>query len=75
MFLVPHFFISLIIPLLGFSLFIYLLRTHREPHLTIKFHQSSFGNHHKTFNDLISIGIINNFGEDFIIKTNKIKVS
>lgn len=68
--LTPLFFISYIIPVLGFSLLIYLMKVFKEAYLTIKGHQLSYGILYKTVIDLITVRRIKYFGEDYIIKTD-----
>ena len=68
-YLSPKFFISYIIPVLGFSLFIYLLRSYKKPYLTIKNHLLSYGTIYKTVIDLRTVRRIKNFGDVYIIKT------
>lgn len=68
--LTPYFFISYIIPVLGFSLFIYLLKAYKRAYLTIKGHQLSYGTLYKTVIDLRTVGRIKSFGGDYIFKTD-----
>ena len=67
----PLFFISYIIPVLGFLLFIYLLKAFKGSYLTIKGHQLSYGTLYKTDIDLRTVRRIKSFGEDYIIKTDE----
>jgi hypothetical protein len=66
----PRFFISYIVPVLGFSLFIYLMKAFKGFYLTIRGHQLSYGILYKTVIDLRTARRIKNFGEDYIIKTD-----
>lgn len=68
--LTPFFFISYIVPVLGFSLFIYLMKAFKGAYLIIKGHQLSYGTLYKTVIDLRTVRRIKNFGEDYIIKTD-----
>ena len=68
--LTPLFFISYIIPVLGFSLLIYLMKVFKGAYLTIKGHQLSYGILCKTVVDLRTVRRIKHFGEDYIIKTD-----
>ena len=67
--LTPLFFISYIIPVLGFSLLIYLMKV-KGAYLTIKGHQLSYGILYKTVVDLRTVRRIKHFGGDYIIKTD-----
>ena len=69
-FLTPFFFISYIIPVLGFSLFIYLLKAFKGSYVVIDDHKLSYGTLYKTIIDLRTARRIKNFGEDYIIKTD-----
>lgn len=68
--LTPYFFISYIIPVLGFSLFIHLLKTFKGAYLTIKGHKLCYGTLYKTVIDLSKVNRIKSFGEYYIIKTD-----
>ncbi len=51
-FLSPRFLIGYIEPVLGFSLFIYLIKAFKGFYLTIRGHQLNYGILHKTVIDL-----------------------
>jgi hypothetical protein len=68
-YLTPHFFVSYIVPVLGFSLFIYLLWEFKQPYLIINNYKLSYGTIYKTVIDLRTVRRIKNFGKDYIIKT------
>ena len=68
--LTPHFFVSYIVPVFGFSLFIYLMKEFKGSYLTVRGHQLSYGVLYKTVIDLRTVRRIKNFGKDYIIKTD-----
>ena len=69
-FITPFFFVSYIIPIVGFSFLIYLLKAFKGSYIVIKDHQLRFGTLYKTNIDLRTVRRIKNFGEDYIIKTD-----
>ena len=69
-YITPRFFLSYIIPLLGFSLFFYLKKAYKGNYLEIKGHRLTYGSVYKTEIDLRDARRIKSLGEDFIIKTN-----
>lgn len=66
----PYFFVSYIVPVSGFSLFIYLLKAFKVAYLTINGHLLSYGTLYKTVIDLRTVRRIKSFGEDYILKSD-----